>query len=58
MKSFGLSARDLQEDFDPDVYDETMREVFGEDYYAGAEDEEGKPVFSDLEDELNGIHQV
>ena len=58
VKSFGLSAQDLQEDFDPAAYDETMQGVFGEEYYAGAGEGEEQPVFSDLEEELNGETHV
>lgn len=52
VKSFGLNAEDLQEDFDPASYDATMCSVFGAEYYA--EGEEEKPVFSDMEEELFG----
>ncbi len=64
VKSFGLSAKDLEEDFDPASYDKTMMGVFNEEYYAGAGEGEEKPVFSDLEEELNGtsgslaVHRV
>ena len=57
---------DLEDDFDPDKYDERMKEVF--DHYdsapANPEDEE-KPVFSDMDsdlefenwDDYDGIHK-
>ena len=56
MESFGLSVKDLEADFDPDTYDDVMGKVFNEDYYKGAEEEEGKPEFSDfeLEEEMQG----
>ncbi len=39
----GLGGQlDLDEDFDPQAYDQSMAEVFGDEYYEGGEDE-GKP---------------
>jgi len=52
VESFGLSAKDIQEDFDPDTYDAVMSRVFGDQYYE--EEDEEKPQFSDLEDEMAG----
>ena len=57
----GFSALDLEGDFDPASYDQTMARAFDDDYYLmeeeeGAEDrggeggDEGKPVFSDDEE--------
>lgn len=55
VESFGLSVEDIQTDFDPETYDETMKKVFSEDYYEEeGEEEETKPVFSDLEGEDEG----
>lgn len=46
---------DIQADFDPESYDETMKKVFNEDYYEEEEGgEEAKPVFSDLEEGEEG----
>lgn len=55
MESFGLTAEDIQADFDPEAYDRAMEKVFDASYYA--EGEEEKPQFSDLgegEDEMEG----
>jgi hypothetical protein len=52
VESFGLSKEDIQADFDPETYDETMKKVFNDDYYEEGEGE--KPVFSDLEAEKEG----
>ncbi|XP_017779274.1 PREDICTED: protein KRI1 homolog [Nicrophorus vespilloides] len=41
---------DLEGDFDPNAHDKRMQMVFNNDYYS-VEDEE-KPVFSDMDDEL------
>ncbi len=39
----GLGGQlDLDEDFDPQAYDQSMAEVFGDEYYEGGEDD-GKP---------------
>ncbi len=39
----GLGGQlNLDEDFDPQAYDQSMGEVFGDEYYEGGEDE-GKP---------------
>ena len=50
VESFGLSAEDLEGDFDPEDYDGVMQKVFSKDYYDhGEEVEDEKPQFSDLE---------
>ncbi|KAF0301157.1 Protein KRI1 [Amphibalanus amphitrite] len=41
---------DLDADFDPDAHDRKMGEMFGDDYYYDADNDEEKPVFSDDED--------
>ena len=52
-EELAFKDEDLEEDFDPEKYDERMKEVF--DQYDSApvnpEDEE-KPVFSDLDSDL------
>lgn len=54
MSSLALSGEDMQADFDPEQYDETMKRMFDEDYYEEeGEEEEEKPVFSD-DEELEG----
>lgn len=57
MDSFGLGAEDIEGDFDPDVYDQAMQRAFNEDYYEGAEEDEEKPEFSDLEEVGGEIDQ-
>ena len=53
-EELAFKDEDLEEDFDPEKYDERMKEVF--DQYDSApvnpEDEE-KPVFSDLDSDLD-----
>ena len=54
----GFSEVDLEGDFDPASYDQTMARAFDDEYYVMEEEEEGveegeeegKPVFSDDED--------
>ena len=52
-EELAFKDEDLEEDFDPDKYDERMNEIFDafENAPIQAEDEE-KPVFSDLESDL------
>ena len=45
---------DLDEDFDPDEYDEKMKEVFNEEYY-GVDEGDQKPEFPYDEELDNGI---
>ncbi|XP_014230963.1 protein KRI1 homolog [Trichogramma pretiosum] len=47
-----LNMVDLEEDFDPDAYDKKMRQVFNDDYYAAAENEDVKPEFPEIDEEL------
>ncbi|KAE9550570.1 hypothetical protein FO519_006228 [Halicephalobus sp. NKZ332] len=49
-ESLPITLEDLEKDFDPREYDEKMKELFADDYY-GNNDDEQKPVFSDLSDE-------
>lgn len=55
--SVGFREEDLEEDFDPARYDETMRRVFSEQYDSMPVDTE-KPVFSDSEGESEFISIV
>lgn len=55
--SVGFREEDLEEDFDPARYDETMRRVFSEQYDSMPVDTE-KPVFSDSEGEGEFISTV
>ncbi|XP_043193631.1 protein KRI1 homolog isoform X1 [Amphibalanus amphitrite] len=45
-----FEVADLDADFDPDAHDRKMGEMFGDDYYYDADNDEEKPVFSDDED--------
>ncbi|KAI6180734.1 Protein KRI1-like protein [Aphelenchoides besseyi] len=49
-ESLPLSINDLQTDFDPAEYDKRMKDIFTNDYYENAKDDEVKPVFSDMSD--------
>lgn len=44
---------DFDTDFDPDEHDRKMRELFNDDYYAGGEDENHKPEFPEIDEELD-----
>lgn len=41
----------MNEDFDPEKHDQRMQKLFSEEFYEVEEDEE-KPVFPDLDEEL------
>jgi len=51
-KDMDFKDEDIEADFDPEEYDKRMKKVF-EDYDgdAAAADDEGKPIFSDLDDD-------
>ncbi len=56
MESFGVHAKDLEGDFDPEAYDGAMQQLFDNQYYEqGTEGDEEKPQFSDLEGEYTGF---
>lgn len=43
---------DFDADFDPNEHDKKMKELFNDEYYAGGQDEEQKPEFPEIDDEL------
>lgn len=44
---------DFDADFDPNEHDKKMKELFNDEYYAGGEDENQKPEFPEIDDELD-----
>ncbi|CAH1164664.1 unnamed protein product, partial [Phaedon cochleariae] len=50
-ESLGFNGEDIDGDFDPDEHDRKMKALFSDEYYAGEEDEQ-KPQFPDLDEEL------
>lgn len=44
---------DFDADFDPNEHDRKMKELFNDEYYAGGQDEEQKPEFPEIDDELD-----
>ena len=51
VESLGLTLDDIEEDFDPKEYDAKMTSLFSSEYYAAGDEEEEKPVFSDMEED-------
>ncbi|XP_029159954.1 protein KRI1 homolog [Nylanderia fulva] len=47
------NAFDFDADFDPSEHDKKMKELFNDEYYAGGEDENQKPEFPEIDDELD-----
>ncbi|KAJ8924350.1 hypothetical protein NQ315_007146 [Exocentrus adspersus] len=47
----GFADEDIDGDFDPDAHDRRMQTLFNDEYYQGAEEEQ-KPVFPDIDEEL------
>lgn len=47
------NAFDFDTDFDPNEHDKKMKELFNDEYYAGGEDEDQKPEFPEIDDELD-----
>ena len=45
----GFAPEDIDEDFDPEKYDQMMKKAFNDEYYDGDDDDE-KPIFKDDEE--------
>lgn len=43
---------DFDADFDPNEHDKKMKELFNDEYYTGGQDEEEKPEFPEIDNEL------
>ncbi|XP_072753861.1 protein KRI1 homolog [Anoplolepis gracilipes] len=44
---------DFDADFDPNEHDKKMKELFNDEYYAGGEDDNQKPEFPEIDEELD-----
>lgn len=44
---------DFDADFDPNEHDRKMKELFNDEYYAGGEEEDQKPEFPEIDEELD-----